>query len=54
MTNQRYAAFLFFLGNTSFIIPDDILPNVRMQALLVDDIELVLFESPDQSNIPTG
>jgi len=47
---QRYP---LLLGTTSYIIPDDILPNAAMLAPLVDDIELVLFESPDVSNIPT-
>lgn len=34
----------FRLGTTSYIYPDDILPNVRQLAGQVDDIELVLFE----------
>ncbi|MFP4164115.1 MAG: cobamide remodeling phosphodiesterase CbiR [Chitinispirillaceae bacterium] len=45
--------FPFLLGTTSYIIPDDIIPNARFLAPLVDDIELVLFESPDISNIPS-
>jgi len=40
----------FRLGTTSYIIPDDILPNVRFLADLVDDIELVLFEVDDGPN----
>jgi len=44
--------FPFRLGTTSYIIPDDILPNVRYLASRVDDIELVLFESDEISNIP--
>ncbi len=40
------------LGTTSYIIPDDILPNVRYLADKVDDIELVLFESEAMSNLP--
>ncbi|NLG16780.1 MAG: sugar phosphate isomerase/epimerase [Fibrobacter sp.] len=43
----------FLLGTTSYIIPDDIVPNVKMLAPLVDDIELVLFESSSFSNIPS-
>ncbi len=35
------------LGTTSYILPDDILPNVRFLADRVDDIELVLFEIGD-------
>lgn len=41
------------IGTTSYIIPDDILPNVRYLAPLVDDIELVLFESEGEGNLPT-
>ena len=43
----------FRLGTTSYIIPDDILPNVRFLAGKVDDVELVLFEVEDGgSNLP--
>ncbi len=41
------------IGTTSYILPDDILPNVRYLAPLVDDIELVLFESEGENNLPT-
>jgi len=44
--------FPFRLGTTSYIIPADILPNVRHLAPQIDDIELVLFESDEISNIP--
>jgi len=40
----------FRLGTTSYIIPDDILPNVRFLADKVQDIELVLFEVDDSPN----
>jgi sugar phosphate isomerase/epimerase len=48
----------FRLGTTSYIIPDDILPNARFLAGKVRDIELVLFEVEDdngqeQGNLPT-
>jgi sugar phosphate isomerase/epimerase len=42
----------FRLGTTSYIKPADILPNVRFLAGLVDDVELVLFESDEISNLP--
>jgi sugar phosphate isomerase/epimerase len=43
----------FRIGATSYIIPDDILPNARYLAGQVRDIELVLFELDDgQSNLP--
>ena len=41
------------IGTTSYILADDILPNVRYLAPLVDDIELVLFESEGEDNLPT-
>ncbi len=44
--------FPFRLGTSSYIIPDDILPNVRYLCDKVDDVELVLFESQGQSNLP--
>ncbi len=40
----------FRLGTTSFILPDDILPNVRYLAGRVQDVELVLFEVDDGPN----
>ncbi len=41
------------IGTTSYIYPDDIIPNVKKLANLVDDIELVLFEGKDYSNLPS-
>ena len=46
-------AFPFRLGTTSYILPDDILPNLRYLCTLVDDVELVLFESDEFSNMPS-
>jgi sugar phosphate isomerase/epimerase len=44
----------FRLGTTSYIIPDDILPNVRYLADKVRDIELILFEVDDgPHNLPS-
>ena len=42
----------FRLGTTSFILKDDILPNVRVLADMVDDVELLIFESGDLSPLP--
>jgi sugar phosphate isomerase/epimerase len=39
-------------GTTSYVLPDDIRPNVELLAPFVDDIELVLFEG-EGSNLPT-
>lgn len=44
----------FRLGTSSFIIPDDILPNLRHLRGRVDDVELVLFESDALANIPSA
>ena len=44
--------FPFRLGCTSYVYPDAILPNVRKMASMVDDIELVLFQSSDYCNLP--
>jgi sugar phosphate isomerase/epimerase len=45
----------FRLGTTSYIIPDDILPNVCYLVDKVDDIELVLFEVDDgPNNLPSA
>ena len=44
--------FPFRLGTTSYIVPADLLANVEFLAGKVDDIELVLFESDEISNIP--
>jgi sugar phosphate isomerase/epimerase len=44
----------FRLGTTSYIIPDEILPNVAYLGPQVSDIELVLFEVDDgPNNLPT-
>jgi len=43
----------FRLGTSSYVIPDDIIPNVQFLADQVDDVEIVLFESAGFSNIPS-
>jgi sugar phosphate isomerase/epimerase len=44
---------MFRIGTTSYILPADILPNVEYLAPLVDDVELVLFETDEYgSNLP--
>lgn len=42
----------FRLGTTSYILPDDLVPNITYLAGQVDDVELVLFESDEVSNLP--
>jgi sugar phosphate isomerase/epimerase len=45
----------FRLGTTSYIIPDDILPNARYLAGKVRDVELILFEVDDgPNNLPSA
>jgi sugar phosphate isomerase/epimerase len=44
--------FPFRLGTTSYIIPAGLVQNVRFLADKVDDIELVLFESDEITNLP--
>ncbi|MCS7281943.1 MAG: cobamide remodeling phosphodiesterase CbiR [Anaerolineae bacterium] len=42
----------FRLGTTSYIYPADLLWNVQRLVGLVEDVELVLFETADASNLP--
>lgn len=44
--------FPFRVGAPSYVIPADIMSNVRHLADCVDDIEIVLFESDAISNLP--
>ncbi|MBW1689376.1 MAG: sugar phosphate isomerase/epimerase [Deltaproteobacteria bacterium] len=43
--------FPFKIATTSYIYPDNILPNIRMLAPYLDEIELVLYES---DSLPTS
>ncbi|NNG02102.1 MAG: TIM barrel protein [Desulfobacteraceae bacterium] len=45
-------AFPFRIGTTSFIYPDDYVPNVRRLAPIVDEIELLFFEGRDMVHLP--
>ncbi len=42
----------FRLGTTSYIVPAPILPNIRFLGPLVDEVEIVLFESGREHNLP--
>lgn len=44
----------FRLGTSSYIIPADILPNIEFLKDRVQDIELILFESDEYSNLPNA
>lgn len=48
--SRTYPSLLF--GTTSYVLPADLLPNVRLLAPFVDDIELILFEA-EESNLPS-
>ena len=45
-------AFPFRLGTTSYIYPAPILPNVERLGPFLDEIELVLYESRGDDNLP--
>jgi sugar phosphate isomerase/epimerase len=49
----RKRSFLFRLATTSYILPAEILPNIRYLGQYFDELELVLFESGQESNLPT-
>jgi hypothetical protein len=49
---MRHQDIPFRIGTTSYIYPDDILPNVHRLKGKIDDIELVLFEANNAGNIP--
>jgi sugar phosphate isomerase/epimerase len=44
--------FPFNIGTTSFIYPDDYVPNVRMLGPYLENIELLLFESKHTDALP--
>lgn len=54
MLASPHSAPPFRLGSTSYVYPDDILPNVRRLGPVVDDVELVLFEVPEAMARPTA
>ncbi len=45
--------FPFRLGTSSFIVPADITTNVSVLGDIIDDVELLFFESDDASNLPS-
>jgi sugar phosphate isomerase/epimerase len=46
-------AFPFRLGATSYILPADLLTNIRFLGPFLDEVELVLFESRLAENLPS-
>lgn len=51
MLKNYRGRFPFRLATTSYIYPDEIIPNVARLAPFFDEIELVLFESKGQDSI---
>lgn len=47
------AVYPFRLATTSFIYPDDYVPNVKMLGPYLDEIELLLFESLPLHSLPS-
>ena len=45
--------FPFNIGTTSFIYPDDYVPNVKMLGPYLENIELLLFESQHTDALPS-
>lgn len=45
--------FPFSIGTTSYVLPNDILPNVEFLYKKIDEMELVLFEGKGYSNLPS-
>ena len=53
--NARKWGLPFRIGTTSYIIPDNLLPNAAFLAPHVQDMQLVLFEVPNgPSNLPSA
>lgn len=53
LTKSYKKAYPFRLGTTSFIYPDDYLPNIRRIGPYLDEIELLMFESRSPENLPS-
>ena len=52
--NKSYKGlFPFNIGTTSFIYPDDYVPNVKMLGPYLENIELLLFESQHTEALPS-
>jgi len=47
-------SFPFRLATTSYILPAPIMPNLKFLAPYLDEVELVLFESGHEENLPSS
>lgn len=52
-TVKQHGSYPFRLGTTSFIIPDNIIPNVKKLGGFFDEIELLVFESMPDDVLPS-
>jgi len=52
MTGSLKGRFPFRFGSTSYLHPADIGTNIRLAGGLMDEMELILFEGKDYSNLP--
>jgi sugar phosphate isomerase/epimerase len=53
LSKSYKGVFPFNIGTTSFIYPDDYVPNVKMLGPYVENIELLLFESSVTDALPS-
>ena len=53
LSKSYKGVFPFRIGSTSFIYPDDYVPNVKMLGPYLDEIELLLFESLPPEALPS-
>ena len=53
LSKSYKGVFPFNIGTTSFIYPDDYVPNVKMLGPYLDEIELLLFESRPANVLPS-
>ena len=53
LSKSYKGVFPFSIGTTSFIYPDDYMPNVKMLGPYLENIELLLFESNYTGPLPT-
>jgi sugar phosphate isomerase/epimerase len=54
MSQSSEKKYPFILGTTSYIIQADIVTNVQYLSKYVEDVELVLFETEQITNIPSS
>jgi sugar phosphate isomerase/epimerase len=53
LSKSYKGAFPFSIGTTSFIYPDDYVPNIKMLGPYLENIELLLFESQHTDALPS-